>query len=158
MKEANYPGMPAPKELLEDKSLKNILGNTEAEGVLAILLRFSYEAGKWVAPTLEELVVAINKAVDTTNTKDEIRRRNAIKRHIYERKRKWSWFLKLIGKDVTEPVYEETNEAISVTNVSLNDATEGLKFLKLNGYIGILDRPDGKYYVVLTHKAMDKLK
>jgi hypothetical protein len=158
MKEVSYSGLPTPVEFLKGKSLKKTLGKAEAEEMFEIILRFSLEANKWVAPDFDELAEAINKKIELTNKNAEAERRNAIKRCEYERKKKWGWFYKLIGKELVEPEYEEVVDTFSVKTDNPDASVEGLKFMKLNGYLKIEDGVKRTHYAILTQKALDTLK
>ena len=157
MKIVSYPGMPAPKEFLEGKSLLCTLNKAEAEEVFEILLRFSYEANEWVAPTFDEIAEALNKKLKAINENAEARRRNSIKRCEYERRKRWAWFYKLIGKELVEPEYEEVSDIFSIMVINQDAPVIGLRYMRDMGYLEFQD--EGKtHYAILTQKALDTLK
>lgn len=158
MKEINYPGLPTPKEFLEGKNFLGTLGKAEAEEVFGELLKLSFEANKWVAPTLEEFGKILDEKVETMRKNSEAGQRNAVKRAAYEKKRKWAWFLRLIGRKLTEPEYEEVIDIFSIMSLNPQAPIIGLQYMKSKGYLEIEDGPDDIQYAVLTQKAMDTLK
>lgn len=158
MREVNYPGLPAPKEFLGNKSLMGTLGKAEAEEVFGELLKLSFEANEWVAPTLEEFGRVLDEKVETMKKNSEAHQRNAIKRAAYEKKRKWAWFLRLIGRKLTEPEYEEVIDIFSIMSLNPQAPIVGLRYMKDNGYLEFEDGPDNTQYAILTQKALDTLK
>jgi hypothetical protein len=158
MKEVNYPDLPTPKEFLEGKNLLGTLGKTEAEEMFGELLKLSYEADKWVAPSLEEFGRILDEKVVTMRKNAEAAQRNAIKRAAYEKKRKWAWFLRLIGRKLTEPEYEEVIDIISVITLNSQAPMIGLRYMTDKGYLSIENGPGKTNYAVLTQKALDTLK
>ena len=158
MKEINYPGLPSPKEFLEGKNLIGTLGKAEAEEMFGMILDFSLEANKWIAPDFDELYEAINKKQEAIRKNAEAGRRNASKRLQYERKKKWAWFYKLIGKEIVEPEYEEVVNIFSVMPINPNAPVEGLKYMKLKGYLQFEDGPKREHYAVLTPRALATLR
>lgn len=158
MKEINYPGLPSPKEFLEGKNLIGTLGKAEAEEMFGMILDFSLEANKWIAPDFDELSEAIKKKTEAINKNAEAAKRNAIKRCEYERKKKRIWLYKLIGKKLVEPEYEDVVNILSVMTINPNAPVEGLKYMKLNGYLQIEDGADRAHYAVLTPKALATLR
>lgn len=157
MKTLNFPGLPTPKEFLEGKSLIATLGKAEAEEVFGIILEFSYDANEWVAPTFDELAEAINKKAEAINNNAEARRRNSIKRAAYEKKKKWAWLYRLVGKRLVEPEYEEVREILSIMVLNPQAPVIGLRYMKQNGYLTIED--EGRdHYAVLTLRALDTLR
>jgi hypothetical protein len=158
MKEINYPGMPTPKEFLEGKSLIGTLGKAEAEEMFGMILDFSLNANRWVAPDFDELSEAINKKQEAIRKNAEAGRRNASKRLQYERKKKWAWFYKLIGKELVEPKYETVLNIFSIMPINPNAPVEGLRFMRFNGYLQFEDGPKREHYAVLTPRALATLR
>ena len=158
MKEISYPGLPAPKEFLEGKGLIATLGKAEAEEVFGIILEFSYDANKWVAPTFDELAEALDKKVDAIKENAEAARRNATKRAAYEKKKKWAWLYRIIGRKLVEPEYEEVKEIFSIMRINPNAPVIGLRYMRDMGYLKIEDGVNKTHYAVLTQKALDTLK
>ena len=158
MKEINYPGLPTPKEFLEGKILIGTLGKAEAEEMFGMILDFSLEANKWIAPDFDELYEAINKKQEAIRKNAEAGRRNANKRFQYERKKKWAWFYKLIGKKLVEPEYEEVVNIFSVMPINPDAPVVGLRFMMDNGYLEIENVPPKTHYAKLTSKALATLR
>lgn len=157
MKEINYPGLPTPKEFLEGKDLNGTLGEAEAEEMFQLILQFSLDANKWVAPDFDEICEAIKKKQEAINKKnEEVKRRNATKKFLYEMKKKLSWFYRLIGKKLVEPEYEKVVDSVMITNPKT--PVVGLKFMKLNGYLQFEDGPQRTHYAILTLRALDTLR
>ena len=106
-----------------------------------LILRFSLEANKWIAPDFDEILGAINKKQEAIHKNAEAGRRNADKRFQYERKKKWAWFYKLIGKKLVEPDYEKVVNIFSVMPINPDAPVVGLRFMMDNGYLEIENVP-----------------
>ena len=158
MKKVDYPGLPTPKEFLERKNLMGTLGKAEAEEMFGELLKLSFEANKWVAPTLEEFGKVLDEKVEAMRKNAKAGQRNAAKRAAYEKKRKWAWFLRLIGRKLTEPEYEEVIDIFSIMSLNPQAPIIGLRYMRDNGYLEIEEESDGIQYAVLTQRAMNTLK
>ena len=158
MKEISFPGLPTPKEFLEGKSLIGTLGKAEAEEMFGMILGFSLDANKWVAPDFDEIHEAIKKKQEAIHENAEASRRNAIKKSEYERKKKWSWFYKLIGKELVEPEYEKVVDIFSIMIINPDAPVVGLRFMKDNGYLKFEDGPKREHYAILTPKALATLR
>jgi len=159
MKEVSYPGMPAPKEIIGKKSLMGTLGKAEAEEMFGELLKFSYERNQWVAPTVKELGKALDDKLVAIQKNSEAQQRNVEKRLAYEKKKKWRWALRLVGKKLPKPQYEEVKNIFSIMDVNPNAAVVGIMFMKQNGFVEFLEDQDKKTtYFVLTEKALNTLK
>jgi hypothetical protein len=159
MKEVNYPDLPTPKEFLEGKNLLGTLGKAEAEEMFEMILRFSLEANKWVAPDFDELVEAIKKKNEAINKNAEAMKRNAIRKSEFEKKKKkWNWLYKLIGKKLMEPEYEKVVNIFSVMPINPNTPVDGLQFMRRRGFLNIEDGIKRTHYAVLTSKALATLR
>ena len=159
MKEVSYPGMPSPKEIIGKKSLMGTLGKAEAEEMFGELLKFSYERGRWVAPTVKEFGKVLDDKLIAVQKNSEVQQRNVEKRLAYEKKKKWRWALRLVGKKLPKPQYEEVKNIFSIMDVNPNAAVVGMMFMKQNGFVEFLEDHDKKTtYFVLTEKALNTLK
>lgn len=159
MKEVTYPGMPAPKEIIGKKSLMGTLGKAEAGEMFGELLKFSYEQNRWVAPTVKELGKALDDKLIAVQKNSEAQQRNVEKRLAYEKKKKWRWALRIIGKRLEKPQYEEVSDVFSIMGVIPNAPVIGIRFMMDRGFVEILDDPAEKTsYFVLTEKALNTLK
>jgi len=151
--------MPAPKEIIGKKSLMGTLGKAEAEEMFGELLKFSLEQNRWVAPTVKEFGKVLDDKLETLRKNSEAQQRNAERRRAYEKKKKWRWALRLVGKKLPKPQYEEVKNIFSIMDVNPNAAVVGMMFMKQNGFVEFLEDHDKKTtYFVLTEKALNTLK
>ena len=159
MKEITYPGMPSPKEIIGKKSLMGTLGKAEAEEMFGELLKFSYEQGRWVAPTVKEFGKALDDKLEALRKNSEAQQRNVEKRLAYEKKKKWRWALRLVGKKLPKPQYEEVKNIFSIMDINPDAPVIGMRFMMNNGFVEFLeDSAQKTTYFVLTEKALNTLK
>jgi len=158
MKEVQY-NFSSPREFLAGKSLMNTLGKAEAEEVFEKILRFSWKADLWVAPSLEEFDSLVNDEWEQVKRSNGISYRNSKKRFAYEKKAKrWNWLLKIFGREIEKPVYEEEIPCPrTFLTINPDAMITGFKFMKANGFIEVIDEDNTKY-LKLTTKALDTLK
>ena len=159
MKEITYPGLPAPKEFV-GKNLIGTLGKAEAEEMFGELLKFSYEQNRWVAPTVQEFGKALDDKVEALQKNSEAQQRNFEKRRAYEKKKKWRWALRLVGKKVIKPSYEEVKNIFSIMDINPQAPVIGMRFMIDNGFVEVIDDESDKKtsYFALTPKAINTLK
>lgn len=159
MREINYPGFPSPKEIIGKKSLMGTLGKAEAEEMFGELLKFSYEENRWVAPTVKELGKALDDKLEALRKNSEAQQRNVEKRLAYEKKKKWRWALRLVGKKLPKPQYEEVKNIFSIMDINPDAPVIGMRFMMNNGFVEFLeDSAQKTTYFVLTEKALNTLK
>lgn len=159
MKQLNYVGLPAPKEVI-GKNLMGTLGKAEAEEMFGELLKFSFEQNRWVAPTVKEFGKVLDEKLEAVQKNSEARQRNFEKRKAYEKRRKWRWALRLVGKKVVKPQYEEVKNISSIMEINPNAPVIGMQFMMNNGFVEVIDDESDKKtsYFALTPKAINTLK
>lgn len=140
-------------------SLPDTLGDAGAEDLMARIISFSIEEGKWVGVGLRYFLGQMSEIFVSLINQKYWEKRNEELKNVYERRinSRWFKFLSSFGYEVPEPNYSDESSFITTVLYNRDDFKKAFHYLVDNGYLSMVELDDD-VYLCPTEDSIRKLK
>ena len=140
-------------------SLPDTFGDAGAEDLMARLISFSIEEGRWVGVGLRYFFGQMTEIFISLINQKHTKQRNEEMKKDYEQRinSRWFKFLSSLGYKVSEPNYSDESSFITTVLYNRDDFKKAFHYLLDNGYLSVVELDDD-LYLCPTEDTVRKLK